>query len=155
MSSGGPSEIWSEFQRVPSAPGIVSMVDTTRYPSVDGTPELAVRQIMVRARVPETLRLALAGKNLLDADAWAVVGESLSDFKENISRLMSDQIGQGADREANLICLSAAWRKCRALAEGRDTRRARLEEDPHRIPEMGLQDSGREFVWVSLLSFFY
>ena len=124
-----------------------AMVDLTAYPTLEATPELAVRQILVRARVPPDLRLAVAAKGLLDADTWAAVAETLESFKTNIARLLNEQ-SLGADnsptREANLIYLAAAWRKCRALAEGRDTRRARLEEDPHRIPEMGIQEYGQK-----------
>ncbi|CAK0850514.1 unnamed protein product, partial [Prorocentrum cordatum] len=124
-----------------------TMVDSTAYPALEGTPELAVRQILARARVPPDLRLAVAAKGLLDADTWAAVAETLESFKTNIARLLDEQ-ALGADnsptREANLIFLSAAWRKCRALAEGRDARRARLEEDPHRIPEMGIQEHGQK-----------
>ena len=124
------------------------MMDETRYASLDMTPELALRQIFVKTRMPSNIRLLVANKGLLDADAWAAVGEALEQFKTNITRLLTAEAlgADEAEREGNLICLSATWRKCRALAEGRDTRRARLEEDPLRIPEMGVQEFAQKRV---------
>ena len=124
----------------------IAMVDATVYASIDETPELAVRQIFVKTRMPGQLRRLCADKGLLDADAWAAVADTLETFKANIQRLLTEAAidTDAPAREAKLISLATCWRKCRALAEGRDTRRARLEEDPHRIPEMGIQEYGQK-----------
>ena len=122
------------------------MMDATVYPSADLTPELAVRQIFVKTRVSEALQLIAAKKGLLDADSWAAIADNLEKFREHIVRLIPpDELGDAEDaREASLITLPATWRKCRALADGRDTRRARLEEEPFRIPGMGVQEFGQK-----------
>ena len=107
---------------------------------------MAVRQIFARTRIPQHMRLLLAGKGLLDADAWAAMADQLDTFRTNVTRLLTpDRLGPDEQaREATLIQLAACWRKCRALAESRDTRRACLEEDPHKIPEMGVQEYGQK-----------
>lgn len=121
------------------------MVDTTIYSSKEDTPELAVRQILVKARVKEPLRRLVADKGLLDPDMWAAVSDNLDGFKSNIERLLTTQ-ALGAteeEKEASLIALGSAWRKCSSMAMARDSRRTRLEEDPHQIPEMGTADVGQ------------
>ena len=124
----------------------LGMVDATVYTSADATPELAVRQIFAKTRIKTQMRVLLADKGLLDVDAWAATGESLEHFRTNITRLMTNgRLGvDDEEREGALICLAACWRKCRALADVRNTRRARMEEDPLRIPEMSVQEYGQK-----------
>ena len=70
------------------------MVDTTQYTSREKTPELALRQIFVRARLPEQIRLKLAENICIDADTIAAMGDSLSNFKEQAKAIFpADQLG--------------------------------------------------------------
>ena len=91
------------------------------------------------------MRIKVADKGLLDADAWSAVSDTLDGFKTNIQRILTRvALGDGDEEvEAVLIPLAATWRKRKAAAEARDSRRSRLEEDPHRIPEMAAAEYGQ------------
>lgn len=117
------------------------MADSTNY-TAENTPELAVRQILLKSRAPENLGVALANLGFIDPDSWSAIADFQSDFKEAVKGLVTeaDLSVDERSRNATLILLTAAWKKCTALASCLDTRRARLEEDPHRIPEIGVQD---------------
>ena len=41
-------------------------------------------------------------------------------------------------RATNLAFLGSSWRKCQNTSIAQDQQRARLEEDPHKVPEMGV-----------------
>eukprot|EP00971_Amphidinium_carterae_P032812 645976-Amphidinium_carterae.1 len=44
-----------------------------------------------------------------------------------------------ADKQLNLMYLATLWRKASTISSEQDKRRARLEEDPDRIPEIQAQ----------------
>ena len=80
------------------------MADTTNY-SAENTPELAVRQILLKSRVPEALRVTLANLGFIDPDSWSAIADSQSDFKEAVKGLVTEA-DLGADersRNATLI----------------------------------------------------
>ena len=121
------------------------MVNTTEYPSKDKTPDLAVKQVFVKTLLPQALRLKAAEAGLLDPDAWAAASDTLEGFKKNVERIFTREVlGEGdTEVETARIPQAAAWRKCKALAEARDSRRSRLEEDAHRSPRWPMPNTGK------------
>eukprot|EP00971_Amphidinium_carterae_P326759 6457758-Amphidinium_carterae.2 len=62
------------------------MADATSYSSSDSTPDLALRQLFVAARLPEQIRKGLADCGILTIDHVAAIAESMDGFIESKSR---------------------------------------------------------------------
>eukprot|EP00971_Amphidinium_carterae_P342341 6481617-Amphidinium_carterae.3 len=118
------------------------MVDTTTYDSMDATPDLALRQLFVSARLPETIRKGLADSGILTIDHVAAISESLPGFKESIQTLLGQEmLGDSAQKRLlNLVFLATVWRKCVNLSSRLDKRKVRMEEDPDKVPAIQAQD---------------
>ena len=112
------------------------------FTSKDLTPELALREMYKKANVHSRLQVALADKHILKVDTLSTVGETLTDFKTNVRVIVGDAIlgSNMGEREANLTMLGSAWKKAVKLQDLRDGQRARIEEDPSLIPQIGGQD---------------
>ena len=128
---------------------LMAALDATIYSDKERPPELALRQIFEKTRVGATLRKALADLMFLEVDNFAAVADSAATFRTQIVLIIGadaasatpDNLGDSIQaKAANLAFLSGAWRKCSTLATHRDSQRARLEEDPLRIPEIALGD---------------
>jgi hypothetical protein len=127
----------------------MAALDATIYTDKEHTPELALRQIFVVTNVDLAQRKALADMMFVKVDNFAAVADSATGFRTQICLILSanaasadaDGLGNSiAAKAANLAFLSGAWRKCATLATHRDSQRARLEEDPLKIPEIALGD---------------
>ena len=121
------------------------MVDRTRYPDRMSTPDLALRQIFARQKVPSATCLLFSSSGLTSIDRVATLGDSNSSVRTSFTILAGgpDQLGpDDRAREMVLVQVVAVWKSSAALKECFDTRRAKMEEDPHKIPALGQEDHG-------------
>ena len=117
---------------------IVVMVDRTVYPDKDKVPELALRQIFGRQKLPEDLCLLLADKGMLSVERVAMLGDTTTSVKATIKAIVGDDAKFGPDepaRELSLTLLAAVWKSASTLQEHVATRRAKTQEDPSKISE--------------------
>ena len=88
------------------------MVDRTVYASEAATPKLNLRQIFGRQGLDTGLCRLSADKGLLTVEMFAMLGQDLSSAKETLRKA------------------------AQALQTQYASRRARMEEDPNKIPEL-------------------
>ena len=71
-----------------------------------------------------------------------MLGDNATAVKDASKTLVpADQLGTNdASRELSLMQLAAVWHACHALQTQFATRRAKMEEDPTKIPEMAQED---------------
>ena len=115
------------------------MVDRTVYPSADQTPELSLRQVFARHRVPERVRLLFATNNMLTVDTVSVLGDTNAGVRTTVVALVGEGNlgGSEAEKTASLLSFCSVWQACSALQQYTASRRARMEEDPQKVPELG------------------
>ena len=121
------------------------MVDRTRYIDKLTTPDLALRQIFGRQKVPSSTCLLFAAAGLLTVDTVATMGDSHASVRSSFTILAGGEEQLGPDpraREMALVQVVAVWKSSCALKDCFDTRRAKMEEDPHKIPALGQEDHG-------------
>ena len=114
------------------------MVDRTNYPA-DKTPELACRQIFGRQRLSENLCLLMADSRMLAIDGIAMLGDTIASAKTTIRAIVGDDNKFGAtdaERELSLTLVAAIWKPASTLQDHFSSRRAKMEEDPHKIREI-------------------
>ena len=114
------------------------MVDRTKYPD-DQVPDLALRQVFGRQRLSEGLCLLMASSGLLNVETFAMLGESIQGVKTTLKTIVDDETKLGATeaaRELSLTSLAAVWKMCSTLQEHFAARRAKMEEDPTKVPEI-------------------
>ena len=118
------------------------MVVRAKYPA-DRTPELAVRQIFGRQRLPENLRLLMADSGMLAIERIAMLGDTTASAKTTVRAIVGDGSKFGAtdaERELSLTLVAAIWKAVSTLQDHFSLRRAKMEEDPRKIPEMPGED---------------
>ena len=76
------------------------MVDRTVYPDKDKVPELALRQIFGRQKLPESLCLLMADKGMLLVERMAMLGDSIASVKATLKAIVGDDTKFGADARA-------------------------------------------------------
>ena len=121
------------------------MVDRTVCVSKDATPDLALRQVLGRHKTPQELCLLFANSSLLSIEMVAVLGENHESVKRNFLQLIGGAAVLGADdriRALRYIQVITVWTTCQALNTCNAQRRAKMEEDPHKIPEIPQEDHG-------------
>ena len=114
------------------------MVDRTKYPD-DQIPDLALRQVFGRQKLSEQLCLLMAGCGLLNVETVAMLGESITGVKTTLKTIVGDEDKLGATdaaRELALTSMAAVWKMCSTLQEHFAARRAKMEEDPTKVPEI-------------------
>ena len=119
------------------------MVDRTVYTDKDKVPELALRQIFGRQKLPESLCLLMADKGMLLVERMAMLGDSIASVKATLKAIVGDDTKFGADapaQELSLTLLTAVWKSASVLQEHISARRAKMEEDPSKIPEIPGED---------------
>lgn len=127
-------------------PGIpqfaLKMVDRTAYADEAHTPKIALRQIFGRLSLREALCRSAANAELLSVEVFAMLGDTAANAKTALRTLIPEaQLGtNAAEIELSLMQLAAVWHSCHALQGQFATRRARMEEDPNKIPEMAQED---------------
>ena len=118
------------------------MVDRTAYADEAHTPKIALRQIFGRLGLRSELCRAAADGGLLSVEVFAMLGDTATAVKTALQTLLPTA-ALGADaaaRELALMQLAAVWHSCFALQGQFASRRARMEEDPNKIPEMAQED---------------
>ena len=119
-----------------------SMVDRTVYADEAHTPKIALRQIFGRLGLSSDLCRASADAGLLSVEVFAMLGDAAGPVKTSLQTLLpTDALGaNAAAQELSLMQLAAVWHSCHALQGQFATRRARMEEDPKKVPEMAQED---------------
>ncbi len=115
-----------------------TMVDRTASDD-DKVPDLALRQVFGRQRLETGLCKLMSESGLLTVEMFAMLGESISGVKETIKTLVQDPTKLGADdaaQELALTSLVAVWKTCSVMQEHFAARRAKMEEDPSKVPEI-------------------
>ena len=113
------------------------MVDRTVYPGK--VPELSLRQIFGRQKLDKDLCIVAAECGLLSIEMFAMLGDTIQGVKTTLQTLIPDHDKLGADDSAKalaLTALAAVWKMCSTLQEQFASRRAKMEEDPSKIPEI-------------------
>ena len=92
--------------------------------------------------MPEVFRLRLAEVGVLTNDVMANLGESPQAFVQNIKALLTGDNPFGEAPQSIIVeaKLVSSWRKSRALMEETDSKRSKLMEDPHIIPEIPIHE---------------
>ena len=115
------------------------MVDRTAYPDTVVVPDSALRQVFGRQRLPEKLCILAAGIGLINVETFAMLGDTIVGVKTTLKTLVEDvtKLGDtGASQELSLTSLAAVWKTCSSLQEHFAARRAKMEEDPSKVPEI-------------------
>ena len=118
------------------------MVDRTVYDDAK-TPDLPLRQVFGRQRVPKELCRLAADAGLLTVETFAMLGDDIAAVKATIKSLIPDQEQLGTDRPAQelaLTSLAAVWKTCSTMQDHFAARRAKMEEDPSKVPEIPGED---------------
>ena len=120
------------------------MVDRTVYANKAATPKLNLRQIFGRQGLDTGLCRLSADKGLLTVEMFAMLGQDLSSAKETLRKLweadMTPLQADAASQELSVMSLAAVWQAAQALQTQYASRRARMEEDPNKIPELSQED---------------
>ncbi|CAL1129875.1 unnamed protein product, partial [Cladocopium goreaui] len=120
----------------------ITMVDRTNY-DIDKTPELPLRQILGRQRVPTELCKLAADSGLLTVETFAMLGDTIHAVKAALRTIVADNNRLGADapaQELALTNLAAVWKTCSTMQDHFAARRAKMEEDPSKVPEIPGED---------------
>ena len=108
------------------------MVDRTDYPGT--VPDLALRQVFGRQRLKSDLCLLMA-----EVETFAMLGDTISAVKATLTTMITDpdKLGDSdASKQLALTSLAAVWKVCSTLQEHSAARRAKMEEDPTKVPEI-------------------
>ena len=82
------------------------MVDRTVYPDKDKVPELALRQIFGRQKLPESLCLLMADKGMLLVERMAMLGDNIVSVKATLKAIVGDNPKFGIDAPAQELSLT-------------------------------------------------
>ena len=119
-----------------------NMVDRTNYTD-DTMPDLPLRQIFGRQRVPTDLCQLVATAGLRSVERFAMLGDNITTVKVTLKTLIPDADQFGADapaQELALTTLAAVWKTCSTMQDHFAARRAKMEEDPSKVPEIPGED---------------
>ena len=118
------------------------MVDRTVF-DADKIPDLPLRQIFGRQRVSEDLCKLAADSGLLNVETFAMLGDTIAAVKTSIRTIVTDPAKLGTDapaQELALTNLAAVWKICSTMQDHFAARRAKMEEDPSKVPEIPGED---------------
>ena len=102
-------------------------------------PDLLLRQVYGRQRLPTALCLLMAESGLTTVEAFAMLGDTIAGVKATVKTIVADEakLGDSAAKvEIALTSLAAVWKVCSTLQEHFAARRAKMEEDPTKVPEI-------------------
>lgn len=111
------------------------MVDRTVY-AEDKTPDLLLRQVFGRQRVSQDLCKLAANSGLLTVETFAMLGDDIAAVKNTLKSLVPDVTAFGADGPAQEL----AFTSLAAMQDHFANRRAKMEEDPSKVPEIPGED---------------
>ena len=115
-----------------------AMVDRTSYDPA-AVPELSLRQVFGRQRLPTALCRLMADKRMLTVEGFAMLGDAIAAVKTTLKTIVADENLLGPDESAQelaLTSLAAVWKICSSLQDHFAARRAKMEEDPSKVPEI-------------------
>ena len=118
------------------------MVDRTVY-TPEKTPDLPLRQVFGRQRVQQDLCKLAADSGLLTVETFAMLGDDIASVKATLKNLVPDHARFGTDgpaQELALTSLAAVWKTCSTMQDHFAARRAKMEEDPSKVPEIPGED---------------
>ena len=118
------------------------MVDRTTYDAAR-TPDLPLRQVFGRQRLPPDLCKLVADRRLLTVETFAMLGDNIAAVKTTLQAMIPDATDLGPDgpsQELALTSLAAVWKTCSTMQDHFAARRAGMEEDPSKIPEIPGED---------------
>lgn len=126
-----------------SADARSTMVDRTVYTDPAHTPDLPLRQIFRRQRLLTDLCRTVADANLLTVETFSTLGDTIAAVKATLRAIIPDEDKLGADqpaRELALAALAAVWKTCSTMQDHFAARRAKMEEDPSKVPQIPGED---------------
>jgi hypothetical protein len=99
-------------------------------------------QIFVKQNLPEAWRLIIVARQYVTIDRFAMLGDTLTACKATADRVFDADLDPDvAVREDTLCFLAAVWNQCvLLLAKAKADQRIRVEEDPHKVPEISIPD---------------
>ena len=92
-----------------------------------------------RQRVHQDLCRLAADSGLLTVETFAMLGDDIALVKATLKNLVTDHARFGA-QELALTCLAAVWKTCSTMQDHFAARRAKMEEDPSKVPEIPGED---------------
>ena len=113
-------------------------MDRTKYPT-DKVPDLALRQVFGRQKLSEPLCLLMSETGLTTLETFAMLGDTIPTVKATLKAIVADETKFGdsvAKQELALTSLAAVWKICSTMQEHYANRRAKMEEDPSKVPEI-------------------
>ena len=114
--------------------------DTTPYASKGFDVEPQFRAMLHAEGIPEAIRLRLAELKFDTISKFSLLGKDLAAFETKIETLLGATLGADAVKVQNTALLAVVWDGCRRVKEFKLTQRMRLQEDPHKIPEIHSSD---------------
>ena len=136
-----PKKFCSQLFKVKLSAAI-AMVDRTEYNDTH-VPDLAVRQVFGRQRVKSELCKLAADAGLLTVETFAMLGDDIAAVKATLKAMIPEAASLGTDvpeQELALTSLAAVWKTCSTMQDHFATRRAKMEEDPSKVPEIPGED---------------
>ena len=127
-------------------------VDNTDYEAagVKDPPEPGLRTVFVHEKIETPLRIVLAKKGLITMRKFAMLGQTEDKFEARMKSILGVDLGAtDPEKDLNLTMLAVVWKSCQVSMDFELTQRARLQEDPSKIPEIASSDAGdmRERFW--------
>ena len=90
------------------------MVDRTTYPD-DKVPDLILRQVFGRQRLPMALCKLMAETGLVTVEQFSMLGDTVGSVKTTLRAMIANHDDLGTDdpaRELALTSLAAVWKTC-------------------------------------------
>eukprot|EP00913_Durusdinium_trenchii_P013144 g12338.t1 len=100
-------------------------------------------QIFRRQRLLTDLCRTVADANLLTVETFSTLGDTIAAVKATLRAIIPDEDKLGADqpaRELALAALAAVWKTCSTMQDHFAARRAKMEEDPSKVPQIPGED---------------
>ena len=117
------------------------MVDHTSYPAGQ-EPALALRQVFGRLSTSSEICLKASKAGLRTVESFAMLGDDLKSAKITLKTITAaSPLGSNeSEIEVALLALAAVWQTCHTYQAQMAQRRANLELDPNKVPEMSSDD---------------
>ena len=127
-------------------------VDLTDYSGATEAPELGLKALFQSEKIPVLLRQALAKKGLTTMKKFAMLGSTMEVYETKIKNILGSDLGADAGEiDLNVTMLGVIWLSCSRTLEYEMNQRVRLQEDPTKVPEIGVFDHAdmRERWWTA------
>ena len=116
------------------------MVDATDYKE-GKVPTQALKQVFGRLSIDSKICMMAVEAGLVSVENFAMLGDTVSSAKQTVAVIMESRLAESeADKQAQLLSFAAVWQCCHQYQNALQTRRATMELDPQKIPEMSDED---------------